>query len=297
MEQGEPALVKSMTGYGRGEAVVHGRSITVELRSVNNRYLDCTIKLPRIYVFAEDAIKSKVQAHISRGKVDVFVTIGPSENGDVSISVNKPVADGYYAALCALRDSYGLKDDISVSLLSRFQDVFLVEKTQEDLEAVSADICSVLELALQDFDAMRAREGEKLFQDVTGRAHTIEALTTRVEERAPGIVADYRARLSAKMAEVLQNTQLDESRILTEAAVYADKVAVDEETVRLRSHLSQLDHMLAQEGPVGRKLDFLIQEFNLEANTIVSKFNDIETAGYVVDIKAEKIREQIQNIE
>ena len=247
MEQGEPALVKSMTGYGRGEAVVHGRSITVELRSVNNRYLDCTIKLPRIYVFAEDAIKSKVQAHISRGKVDVFVTIGPSENGDVSISVNKPVADGYYAALCALRDSYGLKDDISVSLLSRFQDVFLVEKTQEDLEAVSADICSVLELALQDFDAMRAREGEKLFQDVTGRARTIEALTTRVEERAPGIVADYRARLSAKMAEVLQNTQLDESRILTEAAVYADKVAVDEETVRLRSHLSQLDHMLAQE--------------------------------------------------
>ena len=272
---------------------------TVELRSVNNRYLDCTIKLPRIYVFAEDAIKSKVQAHISRGKVDVFVTIGPSENGDVSISVNKPVADGYYAALCALRDSYGLKDDISVSLLSRFQDVFLVEKTQEDLEAVSADICSVLELALQDFDAMRAREGEKLFQDVTGRARTIEALTTRVEERAPGIVADYRARLSAKMEEVLQNTQLDESRILTEAAVYADKVAVDEETVRLRSHLSQLDHMLAQEGPVGRKLDFLIQEFNREANTIGSKCNDIETAGYVVDIKAEieKIREQIQNIE
>ena len=261
-------MVKSMTGYGRGEAVVHGRSITVELRSVNNRYLDCTIKLPRIYVFAEDAIKSKVQAHISRGKVDVFVTIGPSENGDVSISVNKPVADGYYAALCALRDSYGLKDDISVSLLSRFQDVFLVEKTQEDLEAVS-------------------------------RARTIEALTTRVEERAPGIVADYRARLSAKMAEVLQNTQLDESRILTEAAVYADKVAVDEETVRLRSHLSQLDHMLAQEGPVGRKLDFLIQEFNREANTIGSKCNDIETAGYVVDIKAEieKIREQIQNIE
>ena len=203
------------------------------------------------------------------------------------------------AALCALRDSYGLKDDISVSLLSRFQDVFLVEKTQEDLEAVSADICSVLELALQDFDAMRAREGEKLFQDVTGRARTIEALTTRVEERAPGIVADYRARLSAKMAEVLQNTQLDESRILTEAAVYADKVAVDEETVRLRSHLSQLDHMLAQEGPVGRKLDFLIQEFNREANTIGSKCNDIETAGYVVDIKAEieKIREQIQNIE
>ncbi|MBM6723024.1 YicC family protein [Pseudoflavonifractor phocaeensis] len=288
-----------MTGYGRGEAVLHGRPITVEVRSVNNRYLDCTVKLPRIYVFAEDAIKAAVQSHISRGKVDVFITIGPSESGDVSISVNRPVADGYYAALCALRDAYGLKDDISVSLMSRFQDVFLVEKTQEDLEAVSADICSVLELALRDFDAMRLREGEKLGQDVLSRAASIEGLVSKVEVRSPGIVADYRARLTAKMTEVLQNTQLDESRILTEAAIYADKVAVDEETVRLRSHLSQLRHLLQQEGAIGRKLDFLIQEFNREANTIGSKCNDIETAGYVVDIKAEieKIREQIQNME
>ena len=279
--------------------MLHGRPITVEVRSVNNRYLDCTVKLPRIYVFAEDAIKAAVQSHISRGKVDVFITIGPSESGDVSISVNRPVADGYYAALCALRDAYGLKDDISVSLMSRFQDVFLVEKTQEDLEAVSADICSVLELALRDFDAMRLREGEKLGQDVLSRAAAIEGLVSKVEVRSPGIVADYRARLTAKMAEVLQNTQLDEGRILTEAAIYADKVAVDEETVRLRSHLSQLRHLLQQEGAIGRKLDFLIQEFNREANTIGSKCNDIETAGYVVDIKAEieKIREQIQNME
>ena len=292
-------MIKSMTGYGRGEAVLHGRPITVEVRSVNNRYLDCTVKLPRIYVFAEDAIKAAVQSHISRGKVDVFITIGPSESGDVSISVNRPVADGYYAALCALRDAYGLKDDISVSLMSRFQDVFLVEKTQEDLEAVSADICSVLELALRDFDAMRLREGEKLGQDVLSRAASIEGLVSKVEVRSPGIVTDYRARLTAKMTEVLQNTQLDESRILTEAAIYADKVAVDEETVRLRSHLSQLRHLLQQEGAIGRKLDFLIQEFNREANTIGSKCNDIETAGYVVDIKAEieKIREQIQNME
>ena len=292
-------MIKSMTGYGRGEAVLHGRPITVEVRSVNNRYLDCTVKLPRIYVFAEDAIKAAVQSHISRGKVDVFITIGPSESGDVSISVNRPVADGYYAALCALRDAYGLKDDISVSLMSRFQDVFLVEKTQEDLEAVSADICSVLELALRDFDAMRLREGEKLGHDVLSRAASIEGLVSKVEVRSPGIVTDYRARLTAKMTEVLQNTQLDESRILTEAAIYADKVAVDEETVRLRSHLSQLRHLLQQEGAIGRKLDFLIQEFNREANTIGSKCNDIETAGYVVDIKAEieKIREQIQNME
>ena len=292
-------MVKSMTGYGRGEANLNGRPITVELRSVNNRYLDCTVKLPRIYVFAEDAVKSRVQSRISRGKVDVYITIGPSANGDVAISVNKPVADGYYAALKDLRDTYGLRDDISVSLLSRFQDVFLVEKTQEDLEALSADICSVLDLALDDFDAMRTREGEKLCQDVRSRAATIEGLVSKVEKRSPGIVADYRAKLVARMNEVLQNTQIDESRILTEAAIYADKVAVDEETVRLRSHLSQLDHMLSQGGAIGRKLDFLIQEFNREANTIGSKCSDIETAGYVVDIKAEieKIREQIQNIE
>ena len=292
-------MVKSMTGYGRGEANLNGRPITVEQRSVNNRYLDCTVKLPRIYVFAEDAVKSRVQSRISRGKVDVYITIGPSANGDVAISVNKPVADGYYAALKDLRDTYGLRDDISVSLLSRFQDVFLVEKTQEDLEALSADICAVLDLALDDFDAMRTREGEKLCQDVRSRAATIEGLVSKVEKRSPGIVADYRAKLAARMNEVLQNTQIDESRILTEAAIYADKVAVDEETVRLRSHLSQLDHMLSQGGAIGRKLDFLIQEFNREANTIGSKCSDIETAGYVVDIKAEieKIREQIQNIE
>ena len=292
-------MVKSMTGYGRGEAVLGGRTITVELRSVNNRYLDCTVKLPRVYVFAEDAIKSRVQKRVARGKVDVFVTIGQSETGDVSISVNQPVAEGYYRALCGLRDTYQLRDDISVSLLSRFPDVFLVEKTQEDLQAVAGDICTVLDLALEDFDAMRTREGERLCEDVRRRAETIAGLTAQVEERAPGIVADYRARLSAKMAEVLQNTQIDEGRILTEAAIFADKVAVDEETVRLRSHLSQLEQMLEQGGTIGRKLDFLIQEFNREANTIGSKCSDIETARYVVDIKAEieKIREQIQNIE
>ena len=292
-------MIKSMTGYGRGEAVLHGRPITVELRSVNNRYLDCTVKLPRIYVFAEDAIKRRVQASISRGKVDVFVTIGPSEEGDARISVNRPVAEGYLNALRELRDSYELRDDISVSLLSRFPDVFLVEKATEDLEMVAADICAVLDLALNDFNAMRVREGEKLAQDVRNRAAAIAELTGKVEERAPGIVADYRARLEAKMQEVLQNTQLDEGRILTEAALFADKVAVDEETVRLRSHLSQLEHMLSEGGAVGRKLDFLIQEFNREANTIGSKCSDIETARYVVDLKGEieKIREQIQNIE
>ncbi|MBE6956363.1 MAG: YicC family protein [Ruminococcaceae bacterium] len=292
-------MVKSMTGYGRGEAVLNGRSITVEVRSVNNRYLDCTVKLPRLYIFAEDAIKTRVQGALSRGKVDVFVSLDNAEAEQVVISVNKPVADSYYAALVALRDQYQLKDDISVSLLSKFQDVLLVEKSQEDMEAVAADICSVLDMALADYTEMRAREGEKLAADVSERANTIKQLLAKVEERSPKTVTEYRAKLEARMREVLANTQLDEGRIITEAAIFADKVAVDEETVRLHSHLGQLDEMLSSGVPVGRKLDFLIQEFNREANTIGSKCTDLEISRYVVDMKAEieKIREQVQNVE
>lgn len=292
-------MVRSMTGYGRGEAVLNGRSITVEVRSVNNRYLDCAVKVPRVFIFAEDAVKSKVQSSISRGKVDVFVTIDGAGADSVTITLNRPVADGYYAALVELRDAYGLRDDLSVSLLSRLPDVFLVEKSPEDVETVAADICTVLDSALSDFNAMREREGRKLSEDILSRSDTIQQLTALVELQSPKTVADYRARLEAKMKEVLQNTQLDDSRILTEAAVFADKVAVDEETVRIRSHLDQLRSMLEQGGPIGRKLDFLIQEFNREANTIGSKCNDIETARHVINIKAEveKIREQVQNIE
>ena len=195
-------MIKSMTGYGRGEAVQSGRTITVEVRSVNNRYLDCTVKLPRMYVFAEEALKAGVQARISRGKVDVFVTIGPSEGGDVTVSVNRPAAGAYYAALCDLKASYGLKDEPTLALLTRFPDIFLVEKTPEDLEALGAGLRSVLDLALDDFDAMRTREGEKLREDVLRRAGTIEALTGQVEERAPGIVAAYRARLEPERGPV-----------------------------------------------------------------------------------------------
>lgn len=292
-------MVRSMTGYGRGEAVLNDRTITVEVRSVNNRYLDCTVKMPRAYMFAEDAIKSTVQRSISRGKVDIFVTINSTKADGVIVSLNRPVADGYYAALTELRDTYGLRDDISLSLLSRFQDVFFVEKAPEDVEAVAADICAVLDMALQDFNGMREREGAKLSADILSRAGTIEVLTAQVEAQSPKTVAEYRGRLENKMKELLQNTQIDESRILTEAAIFADKVAVDEETVRLHSHLSQLRTLLEQDGPMGRKLDFLIQEFNREANTIGSKCNDLETARHVIDIKAEieKIREQVQNIE
>ena len=291
-------MVKSMTGYGRAEETFNGCTITVELRSVNNRYLDCNVRIPRLYLFAEDAIKTQVQNVISRGKVDVFVTLDSAGAEKVQVSVNKPVADGYYAALKQLAADYGLAEDISVSLLSRFP-VLLAEKAEEDMEQMAQDICSVTEQALADFDQMRTREGERLKEDILTRAAAIEDKVSLVEQRSPQTVAEYRAKLEARMNEVLSNTQLDPARILTEAAIFADKVAVDEETVRLRSHISQLREMLSKGGATGRKLDFLIQEFNREANTIGSKCSDLEITGQVVDIKAEieKIREQVQNIE
>lgn len=291
-----------MTGYGRGEATRNGRKITVEVRSVNNRYLDCSVKLPRAYIFAEDAVKTRVGQAISRGKVDVFVNIVQTEGESLSVTVNEALAKSYIDALWKLYELGGgqkVQMDYRATDLARFPDVLTVEKKEEDLEAAAADICAVLDLALEDFDRMREREGEKLAADILGRADTIEAYTAKVEERSPQTVCEYRARLEAKMQEVLANAQLDESRILTEAAIFADKIAVDEETVRLRSHLEQLRGMLAQGGATGRKLDFLIQEFNRETNTIGSKCNDIDISRMVVDMKAEieKIREQVQNIE
>lgn len=290
-----------MTGYGRAEKTVEGCTITVELRSVNNRYLDCNVRIPRMYLFAEDAIKTRVQHTISRGKVDVFVTLDNAGGSKTKVSVNKPVADSYYAALQELIETYDLgnKKDISVSLLSRFPDVLLAQEEEQDVDKMAENICSVLDMALADFDQMRTREGERMKEDVLSRAALIEKKVSLVEKRSPQTVSEYRAKLEARMNEVLENTQIDPARILTEAAIFADKVAVDEETVRLRSHISQLREMLENGGAVGRKLDFLIQEFNREANTIGSKCSDIEIARHVVDVKAEieKIREQIQNIE
>ncbi len=292
-------MLKSMTGYGRGEAVLGQRSIVAEVRSVNNRYLDCSVRLPRLYAFAEDAVKARVQAQVTRGKVDVYLTIDSAGADAGVVRLNEPAAAGYHEALVQLRDRFGLKDDISVSLLSRFPDVFTVEKPAVDMEAASEDICRVVDMALADFDGMRRREGERLARDILSRADTIEALAKQVEARSPETVREYRARLEEKMREVLAGTQIDEARLLTEAAIFADKVAVDEETVRLSSHLAQLRQMLSQGGAVGRKLDFLIQEFNREANTIGSKCCDLDISRLVVDIKGEieKIREQVQNIE
>ena len=292
-------MVKSMTGYGRAREMRSGRDITVEVRSVNNRYLDCTVKVPRTYIFAEDAVKARVQKAVSRGKVDVFVTIDTSAADVAVVQVNEGLAKGYYDALMHLKNSFALPGDVTPEVLARFPDVLTVTKAEEDLESVAADICAVLDEALAAYNAMRTVEGGKLREDIAGRADTIEAVVGKVEERSPQTVAAYREKLLARMQEVLQSTAIDESRILTEAAIFADKIAVDEETVRLRSHLSQLRTMLESDQPIGRKLDFLIQEVNRECNTIGSKCNDLTIAKDVVNMKAEveKIREQVQNIE
>ena len=292
-------MVKSMTGYGRARQTLHGRDITVEVRSVNNRYLDCTVKVPRTYIFAEDAVKSRVQKAVSRGKVDVFITIDATAADETVVAVNEPLARGYYEALTKIRDMFSLEGELTAAVLAKFPDVLTVTKAEEDLESVAGDICAVLDEALEAYNAMRAVEGVKLCEDIAGRVTTIETVVGKVEERSPQTVAAYREKLTARMQEVLQSTTIDESRILTEAAIFADKIAVDEETVRLRSHIAQLRTMLKSDQPVGRKLDFLIQEVNRECNTIGSKCNDLTIAQDVVDMKAEveKIREQVQNIE
>ena len=292
-------VVKSMTGYGRAVESVGGREFTVEIRSVNNRYLDCTVKMPRAISFAEDAVKQLIKANVSRGKVDVFISMNSEAAEDVQISLNKPVLEGYLAAMKQIAAEYGVRDDISVTSLTRMPDVLLVEKPQVDEEQLQSDLLSVVKKALEAYDAMRVREGAALEADLRSRAATILELVAQVELANPQTVQDYRTRLENKLREVLANTAIDESRILTEAAIFADKVAVDEETVRLRSHLEQMDQMLAGSGGVGRKLDFLLQEMNREANTTGSKCTDVKVARIVVDIKAEleKIREQTQNIE
>ena len=292
-------MIKSMTGYGRAVETVNGREFTVELRSVNNRYLDCNVKMPRVLSFAEEAVKQAVKASVSRGKVDVFITLKSENADDTKISLNAAVVEGYLAAMRQMVETYGVKDDISVSTLSRMNDVFTVEKPEVDEEQLKADLMYVLDQALAGYDAMRCTEGAALDKDLRSRGETILELVSQVEAGNGQTVIDYRARLENKLKEVLANTNIDESRILTEAAIFADKVAVDEETVRLRSHLQQMNTMLSGGGAVGRKLDFLLQEMNREANTIGSKCTDVKLARIVVDIKAEleKIREQTQNIE
>ena len=292
-------MIKSMTGYGSAKGAVEGLQITVELKSVNNRYLDVSVRLPRSFLFAEDAVKTAVQRHISRGKVDVFVSVDSTDGGEMNVRVNEALLRGYLDALRHIAEEYKLPNDATALSVSRFPDVLTVEKKDLDAEAISAGILDIAEHALNDFDAMRVREGARLRDDVLSRLGTIDALVTTVEKESPRTVEEYRARLESKMAEVLGSAGIDENRILAEAAIFADHIAVDEETVRLRSHMSQLKTMIDGSSPTGRKIDFLIQEFNREANTIGSKCQSSDIAHTVVDLKSEieKIREQIQNIE
>ncbi len=292
-------MIKSMTGYGSAQGNVEGLRINVELKSVNNRFLDASVRLPRRFLFAEDAVKSAVQRHISRGKVDVFVTVDSGEEGDADVKVNEALLRGYLEAFRHISEEYGIPNDATALNVSRFPDVLTVEKKDLDADAVSDGLLKITERALCDFDAMRLREGARLRDDVLSRLQTIEALVAIVERESPKTVAEYQTRLEAKMNEVLGGAGFDESRILTEAAIFADRIAVDEETVRLRSHISQLTAMIDGDSPTGRKIDFLIQEFNREANTIGSKCQNSDIAHTVVDLKSEieKIREQIQNIE
>ena len=292
-------LIKSMTGYGRAVKTLLGREFTVELRAVNNRYLDCTVKLPRSLTFAEEGVKQRVKAAVARGKVDVLISVGAAAGEPVQVSLNRPVLEGYLQAMNAMVQEYGVHNDISAAALARLPEVFLVEKPKEDEDELLSALLQVVDEALAAFNAMRAAEGAAMEADLQSRGQTILNLVAQVEAGSPQTVADYRARLEAKMQEVLERTAIDESRILQEAAMFADKVAVDEETVRLRSHLSQMQAMLSGGGAIGRKLDFLLQEMNREDNTIVAKCTDLALARVVVEIKAEleKIREQAQNIE
>lgn len=293
-------MIKSMTGYGRAREVRNKRDITVEVRSVNNRYLDCTVKMPRMYSFAEDAVKQCVQRAISRGKVDVYITVDASAADVAKVTVNRELAAQYAAALSELAGVCGTADyHVTPEQLSRFPEVLTVTKADENLEAVSADLCAVADEALKAYNEMRAVEGRKLAEDIGNRLTYIENYTSQVEQRSPETVTEYRAKLTARMEEVLQSTTIDPQRILQEAAIYADKVAVDEETVRLRSHVAQLRTMLLSDEPMGRKMDFLIQEVNRESNTIGSKCCDVSITQVVVALKAEveKMREQVQNVE
>lgn len=292
-------MIKSMTGYGRAQQSVDGMNITVELKSVNHRYFEFTSKLPRNYGFLDEKLKSFFSTKLTRGKTECYVQIEAVDEPDTVISLNHSLVKGYLEAYKELSDTYGIENDIKVSNLARVGDIFTVRKKEADEDKIWAAVETVAAAALDGFIAMREREGEKLKADVLSRLDTIIENVEFIEERSPQTVAEYNEKLVARMKELLGEAHIDEQRILTEAAIFADKVAVAEETVRLRSHISQLRSFLELNEAVGKKMDFLVQELNREANTIGSKAQDVEIARRVVAIKAEieKIREQIQNIE
>lgn len=294
-------MIRSMTGFGRCEAVLNGREITVEIKGVNHRYFEFSSRTPRGYGFLDDKLKSFVNSKVARGKIDMYVSVSASDETPAEVTVNHSLVSGYLDAMKQISETYGIHNDITVVSLSRFPDVFTVHKASEDEEQITADVLSVTDMALNSFITMRETEGQKLKADILGRAKTILSIVDEVERHSPQTVADYEERMLEKIKQTLSENDINisEQRILTEVAIFSDKVAVAEETVRLRSHFEQLLNILEYDEPVGRKIDFIIQEMNREANTIGSKVQNAVLAHKVVDIKSEieKIREQIQNIE
>ncbi len=291
-------MLKSMTGYGSAKGRAAGFSIRVEIRCVNSRYLDLNIKLPRGFLFAEESVKSLIQQHISRGKVDFFLNFEDAAS-DICLCVNTELADAYYHAVTELKSRFQLAGDITAAELARFPDVLMQVKKDIDQDLFLRELSDIVQTALDDLNIMRIREGEKLFSDLVSKADDMEALVAKIEQAAPDTLKHYRSRLEAKLSDLIADQKVSQDRIILEAAVFADRIATDEETVRLHSHLSQYRSMLSQGSPIGRKLDFLIQEFNREANTIGSKCQDSAISYLVVSLKSEieKAREQIQNIE
>lgn len=292
-------MVKSMTGYGGAKNTEGAYKLSVEIKSVNNRYLDTSVRMPRSFMFAEDAVKSAVQAQISRGKTDVFINFDAGSGESTAVNVNMALAAEYKAAILSVAEALGLESDVSALQICRLPEVLTLDKKEIEKDTALEALLAVVRSALEDFDRMRAREGKKLYDDIWARLDIIEAYITFIEKLAPQSVEEYRNRLTRRMLELLEQKQLEESRILTEAAIYADRIAVDEETVRLRSHIAQMRDMLQGTVPVGRKLDFIVQELNRETNTIGSKCGSGEITRVVLEMKSEieKIREQVQNIE
>ena len=292
-------MIKSMTGFGREQGVVEGYEILVEIRSVNHRYFEYSSRLPRSFSYLDEKLKSFVSERVSRGKVEVSVTISKTEGVEAEIEVNQEIASGYVNALRNANIKLGLNDDLSLSDITRFPDVFKIQKVQDDEEVVWNAVKQICFEALNKFIDMRVTEGQKMYEDISSRLDFIEGKTNEIEKISPLISENYKNRLYSKIKETLEDRDIDEQRVLTEVAIFSDKIAVDEETVRLHSHVSQLRELINSSEPVGRKLDFLVQELNREVNTIGSKAQDLSVTKTVVELKSEieKIREQIQNIE
>ncbi len=292
-------MIKSMTGYGRGEEVGLGKRFTVEVRSVNHRYSDINIKTPRSYAFTEDSMRKTVSRFVSRGKVDVLLSVEGIEGETGEVSVNMEIARGYLNALRKLQETLSVPGEIVLHDISRFSDVFSVQKATEDAEAIEKIIRKATEEAVTNFTNMREKEGKQLFLDMSEQTNTMEEFVLQIEQRAPMIVTEYSQRLQARMTEILDTVPVDEGRLLNEVAIFSDRVNVNEELIRLKSHILQMRAFLEADEPIGRKMDFLIQEMNREVNTIGSKSNDLSVARLVIDLKAviEKLREQVQNVE